>query len=207
VKRVIVSTDDEEIAEVSELYGAQVIRRPAELARDETPTIDVVLHVLDVLSKDHYQPEVVVLLQPTSPLRLAKDIDDAIHLFLNSECESVVSVCEAKHPPFWSLSIEGGYLKPFFREEFLRRRKQELPKLYVPNGAIYISSPQALYKYRSFYTPKTMPFIMPISRSIDIDEEEDLILAEQLMKNLHCLTHKDHLEGVNRERNEGEDRK
>ena len=144
VKRVIVSTEDEEIARVSELYGAQVLRRPAELARDETPTIDVVLHVLDALRKNHYQPEVIVLLQPTSPFRLAKDIDDAIHLFLTNECESVVSVCEVKYPPFWSLSIEDGYLKPFFREEFLGKRKQELPKLYVPNEAIYVSSPQAL---------------------------------------------------------------
>jgi CMP-N-acetylneuraminic acid synthetase len=108
--KVIVSTEDEEIAEISKKYGAEVIERPKGLAKDETPTIDVIFHVLEILKAKNYNPDIVVLLQPTSPLRNAEDIYNAIKLFLDSDCESVVSVCEVEHPPYWSFEIEEAYL-------------------------------------------------------------------------------------------------
>jgi len=180
--RVIVSTEDQEIAEISKRYGAEVIDRPKELARDDSPTIDAVLHALGLLEEGGYMPDVVVLLQPTSPLRNAEDIDNAIELFLSRECDSVVSVCEFKHSPYWSFKIENGYLKPIFGENYIKMRRQDLPKAYIPNGAIYVSTPETLRKYKSFYCPKTVPYIMPLERSIDIDNEIDFILAELIMK-------------------------
>ena len=182
ISRIIVSTEDDEIAKVSNKYGAEVIRRPMELAKDDTPTIDVVLHVLDNLKNRNIEPDIVVLLQPTSPLRTSQDIDNAIKLFMEHDCDSVVSVCEVQHSPYWSFKIENGYLKPIFGESYLKKRRQELPKAYIPNGAIYITTPDILRKYRSFYCKKTLPYIMPPEKSIDIDSELDFLLAELLMQ-------------------------
>ena len=122
-------------------------------------------------------------MQPTSPLRTSKDIDSAIELFLNNQnCLSLVSVTEFDHPPFWAMKIEENLLKPIFGEEYFRMRRQELPKAYRPNGAIFISTPKVLYEYRTFYTPQTIAYIMPAERSVDIDTEFDFLLAELLMK-------------------------
>ena len=185
VDRIIVSTENEEIAEISKGYGAEVpFLRPEELAKDESPTIDAIFHALEVLKEEKYNPDIVILLQPTSPLRNAKDIDSAIELFLNADCESVMSVCEVEHSPYWCFEIEGGYLKSLFGDEYRGLRRQDLEGVYMPNGAIYISIPQTLYKYKSFYCSHTIPYIMPIRRSVDIDNEVDFMLAESLIKNM-----------------------
>ena len=179
ISRVIVSTEDKEIARIARKWKAEVIIRPQELARDDTPMIEVIIHVLDSLKKEKYSPDVVVLLQPTSPLRTSQDIDGAIKAFLNCpECLSVVSVTEFDHPPLWAMKVEGKFLKPMFGERYLRMRCQELPPAYRPNGAIFVASPQTLLKYKSFYTPRTLAYFMPPERSIDIDTEFDLLLAE-----------------------------
>lgn len=182
IGRITVSTEDKEIAEISKKYGAEVIERPEELAKDETPTIDVIFHVLQVIKAENFEPEIVVLLQPTSPLRNAQDIDNAIELFLKNDCESVVSVCEVEHSLYWSFEIENRYLKPIFGGKYLNMRRQDLPKVYTPNGAIYVSTPEILRKYKSFYCSKTIPYIMPPERSVDIDNEIDFMLAELLMR-------------------------
>ncbi|HIP90187.1 MAG TPA: hypothetical protein EYH22_01400 [Candidatus Nanopusillus sp.] len=91
-------------------------------------------------------------------------------------------MCEIEHTPYWSFKIEDGYLKPIFGEEYLKKRRQELPKVYIPNGAIFITTPDILKKYRSFYCERTVPYIMPIERSVDIDNEIDFLLAEILIK-------------------------
>ena len=182
IDRVVVSTEDEEIAEISKKYGAEVIERPQELAKDKSPTIDTIYHAFNVLEKENYSPDVVVLLQPTSPLRTAVDIDNAIKLFLDGKCESVVSVCEMEHPPYWSLKTEEGYLKPLFDAKYFRIRRQDLEKAYMPNGAIFVSTLQILYKYKSFYCEKIIPYVMLAERSVDIDTEMDFLLAELLVK-------------------------
>jgi len=182
IDRVVVSTEDKEIAEISREYGAEIIERPEEFAKDESSTIDAILHALEVLRAENYNPDIIVLLQPTSPLRNAEDVGSAIELFLNSDCESVVSVCEVGHPPYWCFGIEKGYLKSLFGDEYLRMRRQDLKEVYMPNGAIYVSTPRTLYEYESFYCNHTLPYIMPPERSIDIDDATDLMLAELLMK-------------------------
>lgn len=180
--RVIVSTDDEEIAKISSDYGAEVINRPAQLAKDETPTMSVIFHVLQVLKIRNFEPEIVILLQPTSPLRTSYDIDCATKLFLENYNESVVSVCEVEHPPYWSFKIKDKYLKPVCGEKYLEMRRQDLPVVYFPNGAIYVSSPDVLKKYKSFFCSKTIPYIMPPERSVDIDNEIHFMLSELLIK-------------------------
>jgi len=182
IDRAVVSTEDDEIAEISKRYGAEVIERPEDLAKDETPTIDVIFQVLEVLRTENYNPNIVVLLQPTSPLRKAEDIDNAIELFVNDSCESVVSVCEVEHSPYWSFKIEDKYLNPVFERKYLKMKRQDLPKVYMPNGAIYVSTPEVLCKYESFYHSKTIPYTMPPERSIDIDNEIDFMLAELVTK-------------------------
>ena len=184
INKVIVSTEDKEIAEVSKKYGAEIIKRSEELAKDGTPTIDVVFHALDSLEQNKYMYDIIVLLQPTSPLRSTKDIDNSIDLFLSSSCDSVVSVCEATHSPYWCLKVENEYLKPLFGDEYFRKRRQELETVYMPNGAIYVLAPRTLYKHKSFYCDCTIPYIMPAERSIDIDTKLDFMLAELLIKKI-----------------------
>lgn len=185
ITKVIVSTEDKEIKDISMKYGSEVIDRPKELAIDNSSTINVIIHSLSYLEKNEkYIPDIVIVLQPTSPLRMAEDIDNSIKIFINKDAESVISVCELEHSPYWSLKIENDYLKPAFGQKYLENRRQELPKLYIPNGAIFISKPQTLKVFRSFQCKKTLPYIMPHDRSIDIDNQLDFILTEFLIKRL-----------------------
>lgn len=179
---ILVSTDVRRIADISQQCGAEVIERPKELATDETPTIEVILNVLKMKNVKENSQDITIILQPTSPMRNTTDIDNAIELFSYSNCESVVSVCEFIHPPYWALTLDKSYLKPLFDEKFLRMRRQELQTTYLPNGAIYISTPLMLYKYKTFYVDNIIPYIMPVDRSVDIDSEMDFILAELLEK-------------------------
>ena len=182
IHQTIVSTDDDEIANVAKSQGATIIKRPAELSRDDSPTIDAILYTLEQCELQDNYPEIVVLLQPTSPLRTSADIDNALEWFIDNECDSVISVVEAGHPPCWSMIIKGAYLQPIFDEKLLKMRRQDLPKTYFPNGAIYVAATETLKKYRSFYCPKTKPYIMDAHKSIDIDNEFDLFFAEALLK-------------------------
>lgn len=179
--RTFVSTDDSIIAEISKTCGANTIERPPELATDNSPTIDAIYHAIDTINCD-YNPDIVVLLQPTSPLRNSNDIDAAIELFLNRDCESVISMCKIEHSPYWYFTIENNDIKPLLGNECLKMRRQELPDVYRPNGATYITTVKNLYKNNGFYCDKIVPYIMPPERSVDIDEEIDFKLAELLIQ-------------------------
>jgi len=182
VTRFIVSTEDDKIAQVSQSFGAEVIMRPPELARDDSPTEDVIINVLEQLrNKEQYTPDLIILLQPTSPLRTTEDIDTAIKTFLTSTRDSLISVTEYDHTPYWAFRIEKGVLKPEFTQGSLKR-SQDVPKLYRPNGSIFITRMETFLKNRSFYTNQIIPYIMPRERSIDIDDEFDFSLAEFLLK-------------------------
>jgi len=181
IDRILVSTEDAEIAEVSGCLGAEVIPRPRGLAGDKTPTIDVVIHALDLLGEGSV-PDLLVLLQPTSPLRTSRDIDAAVDLFRRSACDMVVSVCEPRHPPKWCFTVEGGYLAPLFGGDTGAARRQDLPRVLCPNGAIYIARPEVLRGTGDFFTSRTIPYLMPVERSIDIDTELDLLIAGFLLE-------------------------
>ena len=183
IKKTYVTTEDEEISEISKKFNAEVIERPQELAKDTSSSVDVILHALDYLEEKDSLPEFFVLLQPTSPLRTTEDIDNSINLFIDNECDALISVCEIDHTSMLSLTLENKFLVPNCDKDFLNKRRQDLPTYYSPNGAIYITTPESLRKNRTFIPKKTIPYVMPKERSVDLDTPFDFKLAEFLLKN------------------------
>jgi CMP-N,N'-diacetyllegionaminic acid synthase len=187
VHRVIVSTEDNEIARIALEFGAEVpFRRPAELARDDSSSVDVIVQAVDWLARhEQYRPEFVLLLQPTSPLRTSTDISTAIDLALEKQANGVASVSLVKHHPYWMKQInEDGVLVDFNRTPDLVRpyRRQDLPELYLPNGAIYLTRRETIVGAHSLYADRTYAYVMPPERSVDIDSFLDLRLAELLLR-------------------------
>lgn len=181
---VMVNTDDVQIAETAKLFGAEVpFLRPAELASDTASTLDVLLHTLGFYKRQGLVFDLVVLLQPTSPLRTSADIDAAIELFQNKNAAAVVSVCENEHHPLWSNSLPAdGSMNGFLREEVKGKNRQQLPPSYRLNGALYISTPKSIEENKGFIHDGTYAYIMPAERSVDIDHLIDFQLAELLLK-------------------------
>lgn len=171
VDRVVLSSDDDEIMAAARAAGCEVpFRRPVHLASDVATSIDVVLHALDQLQGYEY----VVLLQPTSPLRTAADIDAAFELMLERAAPSCVSVCEADQSPYWMYRMtDDKRLQRLLPEIDGITRRQDLPPIYVLNGAIYISRIDWLRVNRSLVGSETVAYLMPKERSLDIDSAED----------------------------------
>ena len=183
IDRVIVSTEDEKIAEVTKKYGAELIRRPPELAQDDTPSLPVYQHAIRHLEKmEDYRPEIIVILQPTSPLRIVGDIDGAIERFLKAKYDSIVSVCEVEYPPHWMYALAGNRLKTVIKDGENVIRRQDAPKVYRLNGAVYVTSRDIIMKESRVLGRDTRAYIMPLERSIDIDTELDFKLADLLMR-------------------------
>lgn len=183
--RIIVSTDDDEVAGVAKRLGADVpFMRPPELAQDDTPGIEPVLHAVCWLDEhERYRPDYVMLLQPTSPLRTAKDIEAAVQLAQKKQADSVVSVCSVDQHPYWMKQItEDGRLVDFLLLDRAYTRRQDLPSVYALNGAIYLARREVLLKQQTFYTDRTYAYIMPPERSLDIDIPWDLYLADLILK-------------------------
>ena len=184
--RVVVSTDDKEIAEISKKYGAEIpFIRPKELAEDNAKGIDVVLHAIDWLMKNdrRKQYDLIMLLQPTSPLRKTEDIDKAIELLFLKEVKAIVSVCEVEHHPLWANTLpKDRCMKNFIRQEIMDKNRQELPLFYRLNGAIYLAYCNYIKQCKSFIGKETFAYIMPKSRSADVDNKIDFELAEILKK-------------------------
>lgn len=186
VERCVVSTDSEAIAEVARRYGAEVpFLRPAELAQDDTPGEEPVIHAVCWLAEhDHYCPGYVLLLQPTSPLRALEDITAAIHLARCKRADGVVSVACAKPHPYWTKVVaDDGRVKSFLHANGAGlTRRQALPPVYAVNGAIYLAKRQVLLERRTWYTDKTYAYVMPPERSLDIDSAWDLHLADLVLR-------------------------
>jgi CMP-N,N'-diacetyllegionaminic acid synthase len=183
--RAVVSTDDDEIAEVAKHWGADVpFLRPAELARDDTPGIEPVLHALRWLAEhESYHPDYVMLLQPTSPLRTTEDIEAAVRLARERGVDSVVSVTEAATHPYWMKRItENGELAELVPTEQEYSRRQELPPAYALNGAIYLIKVDTLMEQHTFYPDRTLAYVMPAERALDVDEPWDLYLADLVLQ-------------------------
>lgn len=182
---VIVSTDDAEIAEVARHYGAEVpFLRPAELAGDTSPMLDVLCHALGWCESTGERVDVMVLLQPTSPLRTARHISEAVALFFERDATSVVSVMEVPHQfnPVSVLTIDEGILHPYLKESPLITRRQDKPRVYARNGpAVLVCAPGTL-RAGELYGAACVPYLMSAADSLDIDEREDLELAEWLIE-------------------------
>lgn len=179
---VIVSTDDQEIAKVARYCGAEIpFMRPAEFADDTSKTIDAVLYTVSELENIGEKFDILVLLQPTEPLRTAGDIDGAIDRYFECGCHSLVSVSEVDDHPILIRSVEENQLKPLLNGSSTCRR-QDMPIYYRVNGCIYINAISELNRKTSF-NDNTVPYIMERSHSVDIDELSDLALARYYIEN------------------------
>jgi N-acylneuraminate cytidylyltransferase/CMP-N,N'-diacetyllegionaminic acid synthase len=184
--RVVVSADDEEIAEVAKRHGAEApFLRPPELARDESTSMEAVLHALHWLD-DHegYRPHYLMLLQPTSPFRTSEDIQKAIALAREKSADSVVSVCPVyhHHPDLLMRVSAGGTLEPYDGASDAPVRHQDLRPVYALNGAIYLVRREFLLERKRWVDEGTYAYVMPVERSMDIDTPWDLYLADLIMK-------------------------
>lgn len=184
IDRLIVSTDDAEIAEVSHGFGAEVRMRPAALAADDTPSRDVLQYVVSELAAEGYRPDAVMTLQPTSPLRTAKHIDEAAALFAaDAQADSLVSCIDVPHifhPRSVMRKDAAGYLGPYLDEKQPTRR-QDKEAVFARNGAaIYITRADRLKDY--VFGGKLLPYMMDAESSVDIDTPEDFMVAERLLR-------------------------
>ena len=176
---IAVSTDGAEIAEEAERHGARVVIRPDTISQDHSRTIDAVEHLLQSLN---ITMGTCVLLQPTSPLRNAEDIREALEIWERQQQGSVVAVSECEHHPYKMLISEGGTLLPVHTMSDLEAPRQSLPKACRINGAIYINRVDDLVAFGTFLHPPLTTYTMPSERSIDIDGPLDLKIANILVE-------------------------
>lgn len=184
--RTVVSTEDPEIARVGREWGLDVpFMRPPELALDETPTISVIQDVVRKLEDIGECYDAVLILQPTTPLRRPEDIDGAIELLARTGADSVISFFNVgeKHPARMKfIAPDGKVFDPPFAEKVEGQRRQELPKLYLREGSIYLTRRQVLMEHNSVKGRDCRAWIIPPERACNIDTPFDLFLAEQILK-------------------------
>ena len=183
--KIIVTTDDNTIATIAHNAGSEVpFLRPEELAQDDTPDYPVYEHTIKWLSENqNYQPELVVWLRPTSPLRTSEDIISAIRLIKDTNADCVRSVCLVEHHPYWMKKIKDKQLLPFLDnlDEQKYYRRQLLPPVYRLNGAVDVVRNESVRNSGKLFHGNIVGYIMPNERSIDIDNEIDLMIAEELL--------------------------
>jgi len=181
---VLVSTDDQEIADIAKSQGALVPwLRPKELATDTATSIDVLLHSLDWYERERGKVDGVMLLQPTSPFRSVETIQDAAARFQNAGSDKpIVSVCQASSHPAWTFSIEGDRMIPYCGWNAMKLQSQDLAPVFALNGAIYVSTPCRIRETRSLFAEDMGSIIMkPGKENIDIDTEDDWMKAERII--------------------------
>lgn len=189
LNRVVLTTDDPAIAEVGRACGVEVpFMRPTALAQDNTPSLPVAQHAIEWLrDQQGWQTDILVLLQPTSPLRRAKHIDAALALLAEGDSDTVVSVVEVPHrySPYSVMKRRGEYVVSFWQEPlpFDRFNRHEMPVFYARNGpAVLATRCEVLWEHNSFYGPRVRPLVMSEQDSIDIDTPLDLELAAWLLE-------------------------
>ena len=187
IDRIILSTEDHEIAEICSQYKEVEIpfMRPNDLAEDTSIAIDTYIYTIENLRKEqslHYSDFVVLL--PTSPLRSSKDIDKAIDIFINKDADSVIGCRELEFPRNWILDInhQGKIYKESKHKELSNR--QDNREIHIPNGSIYILNYEKIKKHRTYYFDNSYAYIMPSHRSVDIDTAEDFHYAEYLKRKI-----------------------
>jgi len=184
--RIILSTDDEEIAHIGRENGIEVpFLRPSELAEDDTPTLPVIQHAINFLEeKENYKPDYIVILQPTSPLRTAEHIDEALKILIQTGADSVVSVVELPHQynPYSIVRLEEDKLIPFSKASENYNQRQCKPLFYARNGAaIYAFKYETLICKNSIYGDDCRPYLMSKADSVDIDDMVDFDFAEFIL--------------------------
>lgn len=184
---IVLSSDSEDVLEIGKQYSQIIsLKRPLELSDDASPAIDYVIHTLDILEEQKgYTYDIVVILQPSSPLRSPEDIDNTIELLINNpQKEGAVSVVKVDHMvhPVKLKKMEGNDLVPLMEEEDGRFAAQDLPDIYVRNCAVYATRKESVLKRHSVITPDSLGYVMAPETSVDINEMLDFELAEILYK-------------------------
>ncbi|KPK27758.1 MAG: CMP-N-acetlyneuraminic acid synthetase [Desulfobacterales bacterium SG8_35_2] len=184
--RIVVTTDDEETADIAVQYGAEVpFLRPESLSGDDAKIVDVVSHTIEWYRAKGENFDLILLLQPTSPLRTKDDIEASFKLLAEKNAKSIISVCNAEHHPFWTNTLPPNRcMKKFLNTKALNANRQELPVYYRLNGSIYLAFADYLEQQEGFWGNLTYAYVMPIERSVDIDTEFDFKMAE------YQLTHR-----------------
>lgn len=184
ITKIIISTDDEEIAKVCRKYVDIPFMRPVELAQDDSLIIDTYIYTVEKTNEmfgTNYDS--VIALLPTCPFRTAEDIDKAIKIFEEKKADSVISFYKSEHPMQWYRKIDkDGVLRAVLPEGNRLANRQEEEKTYLPNGAVYVFNIANTLKKNIYYTDKTYPYLMPIERSVDIDYLSDFQYAQFLMQ-------------------------
>ena len=184
---ILVSTDDSAIADISRDAGALVPwLRPAEMATDNTSSVEAALHALDWYEAESGAVDGLLLLQPTSPFRTKETVKKGIDLFTNNKFQTVLGVSPTHAHPMWTLKKEGDYLVPFMKEHGFNIRYQDLPAAYVINGCFYLKATDALRKDKSFIGSNMIPLLIENQlEALDIDTKWDFKVAEYIVSNQH----------------------
>jgi CMP-N,N'-diacetyllegionaminic acid synthase len=183
IDKLIVSTENEKIKEVSAIYGAEVpFIRPDKLAQDNTPGIDPIVHSVLWFKERGENFDYVLCIQCTSPFRKAQQIDEAVEKLIEENADSIVSICESEVSPYWMKKIENERLVNFIEDKVAYARRQDVPSVYRLNGSIYMARTDVLLNVNNWYTSNTLYYIMDKITSIDIDDIIDFKFAEFLMK-------------------------
>ncbi len=181
ITKTIVSSDNNNIIEISKKFGAETIKRPDELALDTTHSEPVIEHALKNIENIE-QYDYLILLQPTSPLRDEKDIDGAIEFLIEKKASALISTKLIDNRILKTFKNDGnGYLEGIANNNYPFMRRQDLPNVYMPNGAIYIVSLKEFLKTKKLFTDKTISFEMSEEKSFDIDTKEDLKKIKKYM--------------------------
>ncbi len=181
VTKVVVSTDDAEIKEVAQKYGAEIVDRPAELAQDNTPMLPVLKHAVETMQKNGFLPKIVILLQPTNPLRKVSQIDEAIQMLIEKKCDSVTTVNKLDVNPSCVIkrNLDGKAI-PILTQFYGRR--QDIDPLYAINGLIYVYKAPALLRLeQGSWCENNGALVVDTKYSLDIDTEDDLEKANQIL--------------------------
>lgn len=182
IDRAVLSTDSEEIAEAGRRAGLDVpFLRPATLAADDTPMLPVVKHAIETLAAQGWTPDVIVLLQPTSPLRRPSHIRDAVTMLRDTKADSVVSVVEVpRHlSPDYVMRIEAGALRPFLPDGDRVTRRQDARPAYSRDGTVYACWRTTIERFDSIYGDRCVPLTVDAADSVSIDSPDDWAAAER----------------------------
>ena len=183
ITKTVVSSDKKKILNIAKRYKADILKRPKKYAVDKSSSEVVVRHTLKELKKQKLIFDYIILLQPTSPLRDQNDIDKAFKLFFKTKATSLISVKNIDNKILKAfIETKDGYIKGISNNKYPFMPRQNLPKTYISNGAIYIIKVKKFLKSNSFFTNKTVSYIMNYMKSLDIDTQEDFDNIEKLIE-------------------------